>query len=70
MKPQGKLKTAVIAWIGIYPTINLLNLLFERSLAGAPLLLRTFVLTIMMVPIVVLYLMPRLNKFSSKWLSK
>lgn len=65
-----KYKTAVIIWIAIYPTINIIFLLFGEILNSLPIFLRTLILTIVLVPLMVFVLIPTLNKLFSKWLIK
>ena len=54
--------TAVIVWVGLFPPALLTNLLLEPYTGDWPTLLRTLVLTIVLVPIVVLGTVPLLNR--------
>lgn len=60
-----KLKSAFIVWIAIYPAITGLLLVFGEYLNHLPILLRTFVLTIILVPIMVYFLIPFWTKVFS-----
>ncbi|MDO1501696.1 hypothetical protein Q2T40_16295 [Winogradskyella maritima] len=53
-----KLKSTFIVWIAIYPAITLILLLFGDMLNQLPILLRTFILTIILVPAMVYLLIP------------
>ena len=50
MKTKMKMMAAVKVWVVIYPSITLLLFLFGEFLSALPLLLRTFLLTITLVP--------------------
>lgn len=64
-----KWKMAVLVWIAIYPTITLLlALLGDQFALIAPLPLRTFVLTIIVVPLMVFSIMPAMQRLLSNWL--
>lgn len=53
-----KLKTAFIIWISIYPAITLILLWFGEQLNQIPLVQRTFILTVILVPMMVYLLVP------------
>lgn len=53
-----KLKSTFIVWIAIYPAITAILLVFGESLNHLPILLRTFILTIILVPLMVYVLIP------------
>lgn len=70
MKPK-KWKIAVMIWIAIYPTITLIFLFFGKNLLQIhPLPLRTFVLTLVVVPLMTFVLIPLLQKLLGNWLNK
>lgn len=50
MKPKFKLIASLKIWIVIYPSITLFLFLFGQQLAALPLYVRTFILTITLVP--------------------
>jgi hypothetical protein len=70
MKPPKRYKTALLIWIAIYPSINILFLLIGDWLMTIPLLLRTLVLTGILVPLMVFVLLPFLSKVFVKWLNR
>lgn len=53
-----KLKRAFIVWISIYPAITVIMLLFGDILGQVPIVLRTFILTIILVPLMIYILIP------------
>ncbi|MCK8521281.1 hypothetical protein M0D21_06875 [Aquimarina sp. D1M17] len=60
-----KLKSAFIVWIAIYPAITGILLSFGEYLNHLPVLLRTFVLTVVLVPLMVYILIPFWSKVVS-----
>lgn len=70
MKPPPRWKNAVLVWIAIYPSISLLSYLAGPWLATLPLLLRTLVLTGVLVPILVFVLLPALHRLFQGWLHR
>ncbi|MBW1296029.1 hypothetical protein [Aquimarina litoralis] len=53
-----KIKSTFIVWIAIYPAITLISILFGEYLNQLPIPVRTFVLTIILVPLMVYFLIP------------
>ncbi len=70
MKQPPKWKFAVMVWIAIYPTITCVSLIIGPYLQEFPIPLRTFVLTLILVPLMVFIIMPLLQKLLAKWLFK
>jgi hypothetical protein len=70
MKPPAKWKTAVLIWLAIYPSINLLFFFMGDFLATLHPLLRTLVLTGILVPLMVFVLLPFLQKTFKSWLQQ
>lgn len=70
MKQPPKYKIAIIIWLAVYPTANIILFFLGDYLMQLPLLLRTFILTVIMVFVLVFFLEPLLTKVFSKWLSK
>ncbi|WP_299364042.1 hypothetical protein [Winogradskyella sp.] len=48
-----KLKSTFIAWIAIYPAIAAVLLVFGNYLTHKPILLRTFIITVVLVPLMI-----------------
>jgi hypothetical protein len=70
MQPAPKIKMAVLIWMAIYPTINLIFFVLGDFLATLPILLKTLVLTLILVPLMVFVFTPLLTKIFRKWLFK
>jgi antibiotic biosynthesis monooxygenase (ABM) superfamily enzyme len=69
MKPPKKWKMAVLIWMAIYPTITGLFFFFGERLATInPLPLRTLAITLLVVPLMVFFIIPGLQKAMASWL--
>ncbi|MEM7139231.1 MAG: antibiotic biosynthesis monooxygenase [Myxococcota bacterium] len=66
--PPARWKIAITTWIAIYPTITLLLLLVDDTLAPLPIAIRTLLLTGMLVPLMTFALMPFLSQVMRRWL--
>ena len=53
-----KMRTVLIIWISIFPPLTLILWAFRESLNSLPLILRTFILTLILVPLMVYLLVP------------
>ena len=60
-KTKNKFVQAFKIWIAIYPSITLINVAFGEWLSPLPIYLKTFVLTIVLVPWMVFVLLPFIN---------
>jgi antibiotic biosynthesis monooxygenase (ABM) superfamily enzyme len=70
MKTKMKLIASLKIWIAIYPSITLFLYLFEEQLATMPLYLRTFWLTISLVPWIVFAVVPFIDTIVKKLSAK
>lgn len=70
MKQPAKYKMAILIWITIYPTINILFLVLGKPLESFPMYIKTLVMTLILVPAMVYVFLPFLTKTFSKWLIK
>jgi antibiotic biosynthesis monooxygenase (ABM) superfamily enzyme len=61
-------KRAFIIWLAIYPLVTILYYLLGSYLILLPLILRTFILTSIAVPVMFYFLVPLLNKLFRNWL--
>ena len=61
-----KLKSTFVVWIAIYPAITVILLLFGDILNRVPVLLRTLILTAILVPLMVYLLIPFWTKLIHK----
>jgi uncharacterized protein len=69
MKAAPRYKMAILVWIAIYPTITMIFYFAGEHLVKLPLLLRTFILTIILVSLMVFVFIPFLTKLFRKWLN-
>lgn len=69
MPAPDKNKMAVLTWLVVYPLITTLLAVLEPLLSGMPMPLRSFVLTIIMVPAMVYLIMPTVTSKLSAWLN-
>ena len=66
MSTKAKTTQAIRVWIVIYPSITLFNVLFGSHLANLPLLMKTLVLTVVLVPWMVFVGLPLVTKIEQK----
>lgn len=66
---SGQHKNVLIVWLAIFPLITGLLYAFESYLALLPLVGRTFVLTIIAVPLTSYVMLPLYNRLFHKWLT-
>ena len=62
VSPPTKHQLALMIWAAVFPTLTALNLLLAGALEDLPVVLRTFVLASVAVPIVIYGLMPHLHR--------
>jgi antibiotic biosynthesis monooxygenase (ABM) superfamily enzyme len=60
--PVPRTQQALMIWLGVFPTLALLDLVLGGVLEPLPSLLRTLVLTGLTVPIVVYLVLPRIQQ--------
>lgn len=70
MNARDRHKRAFLIWLAIYPLITILFLLLGDFLSGYPLVVRTFVLTAIAVPIVFYVILPFYNRLFKQWLNQ
>jgi antibiotic biosynthesis monooxygenase (ABM) superfamily enzyme len=68
LPPPTKHQLALMIWLAVFPTLTVLNLLLGGSLTGLPVVLRTFVLATVAVPIVIYAVMPQLHRLRARLL--
>jgi antibiotic biosynthesis monooxygenase (ABM) superfamily enzyme len=64
-----RLRMAVVTWLGIFPTVSLVLWFIAPLLHGVPFLLRTGLLTALIVVTMTWVVMPRLTKIMRGWLN-
>lgn len=70
MNQPPKYKMAILIWLAIYPTANVIFLLLGEWINPLPVYLKTLVLTLILVPIMVFILLPLLQRLFKNWLMK
>jgi antibiotic biosynthesis monooxygenase (ABM) superfamily enzyme len=60
--PPTKHQLALMIWVAVFPTLTVLNLLLSSVLVDFPIVLRTFILATIAVPIVIYGIMPHLHR--------
>ena len=60
--PPSKHQLALMIWLAVLPTLSVLNVAMGTLLEDVPIVLRTFFLATVAVPIVMYGLMPRLHR--------
>jgi antibiotic biosynthesis monooxygenase (ABM) superfamily enzyme len=70
MIPPNKFKMALLVWCAIYPTVTLIFFILGDFLATLHPLLRTLVVTVILVPLMVFVFLPFIMKRFGKWLGK
>ena len=64
--PPSKHELALMIWVAVFPTLTVLNLVLDDTLATVPGIVRTFVLATVAVPIVIYGVMPRLHRIRAR----
>ena len=68
VKPPAKYKMTLVSWMALYPTVTLMFFLFGDILAKIPLLLRTLIITGILMVLMSYVLMPRFTRWFAFWL--
>ncbi|MBS97498.1 MAG: antibiotic biosynthesis monooxygenase [Oceanospirillaceae bacterium] len=68
VKPPPRSKMTLVSWLALYPTVTLIFFLFGELLAEVPLLLRTLLVTGVVMPLMTYVLMPRFTRWFAFWL--
>lgn len=68
--PTTKHQLALMIWVAVFPTLAVLNLTLGPLLRDLSVIVRTFVLASVAVPIVIYVLMPRLHRLRGRILSR
>lgn len=66
--PPPRHKMAVVTWIAIFVLIIVINLLFGSWLATLPMLIRSLILTVVLVGLMTYVVMPRMTRLFAGWL--
>lgn len=68
--PPSKHQLTVMIWLAVFPTLTVLNLGLSSLLTDVPIVLRTFILATIAVPIVMYGLMPRLHRLRARLVAR
>jgi len=68
--PPTQHQLAVMIWLAVFPTLSVLNLALSGVLGGLPIVLKTFVMATLAVPIVMYVVMPRLQRARARLLAR
>lgn len=68
VKPPPRYKMTIVSWLALYPAVTLVFLLFGELLTAIPLLLRTMLVTGVVMLLMTYVLMPRMTRWFSFWL--
>jgi antibiotic biosynthesis monooxygenase (ABM) superfamily enzyme len=68
--PPSKHQMALMIWLAVFPTLTILNLVLGDWLHTLTLVVRTFVLATIAVPIVIYAVMPQLHRLRGALLTR
>lgn len=68
VKPPAKYKMTFVSWLALYPIVTLIFFVFGEQLAEMPLLVRTFLVTAVVMLTMSYVLMPRFTRWFAFWL--
>lgn len=68
--PPTKHQLALMIWLAVFPTLTLINVVFENCLTNLHPVLRTFVLATVTVPIVTYGILPYLHRLRYRLLGR
>lgn len=68
VQPPPKYKMTLVSWLALYPSVTLIFLLFGGLLESVPLLLRTLLITGVLMLLMSYVLMPRFTRWFAFWL--
>ena len=67
--PPTRHQLALMIWLAVFPTLSVLNLALSGVMGDLPIIVRTFVLATIAVPIVMYVVMPRLQRVRARLLA-
>ncbi|PPK51656.1 antibiotic biosynthesis monooxygenase [Marinobacter persicus] len=68
VRPPARWKMTIVSWLALYPAVTLVFAVFGDWLAQIPLLIRTMLVTMVVMGLMSYVLMPRMTKWFSFWL--
>lgn len=69
-RPPSRVRMAAVVWLAIFPLVTVVLGLMPDLLLEAPVIVRSFVLTAIVVPAAVVVVVPRLTRLFSRWLHR
>jgi len=66
--PPPKWKMTIVSWLALYPAVTLVFIVFGDLLIQVPLLLRTMLVTVVVMLLMSYVLMPRMTRWFAFWL--
>lgn len=69
-RPPSRVRMAVVVWLAIFPLVTIGLGVMPDLLLAAPVIVRSFVLTTIVVPAAVIVVLPRLTRLFSGWLNR
>ena len=66
VSPPSKHQLALMIWMAVFPTLTVLNMMLRDSLKDLPVVVRTFILATIAVPIVIYGLMSHLHRLRAR----
>lgn len=68
--PPSKHQLALMIWVAVVPTLTVLNLTVGSALKDLPIVLRTFIVATIAVPIVIYGVMSQLHRIRAHLISR
>lgn len=68
--PPPRWRMTVVSWLGIFPVVTFCLWFISPLLAGLPFLVRTAIITVIVVALMSYVVMPRLSRWMGWWLLK
>lgn len=68
VQPPPRYKMTLVSWLALYPTVTLIFWLFSGLLEPLPLVLRTLLVTALVMVLMTYVLMPRFTRWFAFWL--
>ena len=65
-----EVQLTLMIWLAVFPTLTVLNLGLSSLLTDVPIVLRTFILTTIAMPIVMYGLVPRLHQLRARLVTR
>ncbi len=67
LKMKNIVLSTVSIWLGVYPLLTVLAFALDPLLSGQEVYIRTLIMSLLMVPLMVLFIMPFINYLTSQF---